>query len=1163
MDLIGTTLSKYEIIERIGRGATAFVYKARNRELEDSLVALKVLHPHQAQTDNFTERFEREARIVSRLSHPHILPIDGYGQDQGLNFMALKYVEGGTLKARLKAGLPTLDEIAHLLDQIGAALDYAHKRGIIHRDVKPSNILLAGNHLYLTDFGLTKVLTEEDDDLTATGMGLGTPTYISPEQGQGEAIDHHADIYSLGIILYQMLTGKPPFTARSPMATIFKHIHSPPRSPLKANPALPATIEPLIYRVLAKSPSDRYHSGAELAQAFRVAMQGEMPDGLPAVTNRAVKPQARPTSLRLSESGSDAISAPSYYLPGTAATFVGRAQEISRIADYLTDSTCRILSVVGPGGIGKTCLAIRAAHVLAGNEAGQAFGHGIYFVALSPLSAVDQLVPAIAAAIKFDFYGGEQSPKEQLLSYVREKEMLLLLDSFEHLLAGVTLVAEILDQAPKVKILVTSRERLNLRDEWVLEISGLSYPDQAGPTGLEQFEAVQLFLQNARRSQPGNPLPEEEITDVIRICQLVEGMPLALELASSWTRLLSCREIVAEIEQNLDFLSTSLQDLPERHRSLRSVFEYSWGMLSEAEQDVFRKLSVFRGGFQREAAEQVAGASLVLLSGLMDKSFMRRMADGQLQIHEVLRQFGEEKLQQDAETLQAARHRHGQYYADFLQKHEKHLREQRQRSALKEMSEEIENILAAWNWMIDQGQTANIGKALDSLYHFYVIRSWLQEGAESFGRAAARVREVEGMMHAFEEESGAIYSRLLVRQGQFYYRLNDYGMARELLQKGMIISQHVNAPAETALSLNSLGNIAYRLGETEEAKLHYAESMAIFQSLDDPWGTAVAKNSLGVVIHELGGQAGHLFEDSLEIFKSLGDRWGMANSLSRLGTVAYAQGRYEEAEQFFEESLAIYAELADQYGIARSLDNLGRLAYATGNYPEARRLYQESLHIFNNIGDRWGQARALSHLGDIARVLSELDSAQDLFRQSLSICQAVDNQREMAVAQSQLGRIAFQGGDFQEARRLYHQSLSICLTIGNHWGILTAFNQLGQVAASMEDFPAARQYFTHAIHTAKEMKALPHILTNLVSMAGLMARTGAQAEAVTLLSVLDEHLEESSEITDEAGHLLAALQDNLPAEAFAEAWQYGQDKLIEDVVKEILAAALPPLALED
>ena len=1176
MNFIGTTLGGYEIIAQIGRGGSALVFKARCKQ-QNRLVALKILAPHHPHTANFSERFAREARIVSQLDHPNILPIEQFGQVEEISYIAMPFIDGGTLKNRLKKSLPGLEETICIIEQIGSALDHAHQRGVLHRDVKPSNILLdQDNIVYLADFGLTKLLDDEEDDLTVTGMGLGTPTYISPEQGQGHPLDHHADIYSLGIVLYEMLTGKPPFKTNSPMATVFKHIHSPPRSPLKNKPDLPLAIEAVIYKVLAKSPTERYHSGAELSRALWRVLSGEDESASQIPIRSTFAPATAENNAENEVDFEQQTVQPiaetclNFTLPLTP--FIGRSQELAEIVDHLDQPDCRLLNLVGPGGVGKTRLMLEAVQQLS-TTADSSFGYdhipftqGIYCVSLSPLNTVDQLVSAIAQALKFNFYhekAGDEPPRRQLLNYLQEKNLLLVLDNMEHLLDGVSLLTEILEYAPGVKFLTTSRQRLNIRDEWVLEISGLRYPEQFQTAAFDSYGAIQLFLQHARRIQVGYTLPEEEIPYLIRICQMVEGLPLALELASSWARLLSCREIAQEIEQSLDFLSTSLYDVPERHRSLRGVFEYSWNRLSEQEQIIFNRLSVFKGGFQREAAQQVAEATLADLSSLLDKSFLRRTTGGHYRTHKVLRQFAAEKLQTNTVEMEEAYNRHAEFYAEFLQQREQRLLDLNQHQTLQEINAEIENIQAAWDWMLQRGRTYLVGQALGCLYNFYAIRSWLQEGVDQFERAANRIRDIEGMMHAFEEGPGTIYSRLLARQGRFYYRLHNYGAARELLQKSITISQHLKADAETAFGLHSLGNVAHRLGDLEEARQHYQDSLTIYRHINHAQGIANSMSSLGVVIHELGGQAKHLYEKSLEIFKNLGDQWGAAGCLNRLGTVALTQGQYAQAERLYEESLAICGELADQFGIARSLINLGRLAYFQGNYTEARRLYQESLTIFSDIGDRLGQATCLANLGDIARVLGEMEKAKELFQKSLEIYQKLDNQREVATGLNKLGRIAQSSGAYEEARQLFHQSLARCLQIGNHWGMINALKNLGDVACADKDFQAARQYFIHALHTATEMKAMPHILTILVSMATLMIEQGDKYQAVETLSLLDDYLRDNKETADQAQNLLNRLKGDLPPDVFAIAWEQGHSKTIEETVETILTTDLSPLAMQN
>ena len=341
---------------------------------------------------------------------------------------------------------------------------------------------------------------------------------------------------------------------------------------------------------------------------------------------------------------------PSDSLPIPPTPFIGRTEELAQIARLLENPICRLLTLVGLGGIGKTRLALQAAT----DQLGE-FAHGVYWVPLALESSADLVVSAIAAAIQLTF-DGQANPKDQLLRYLHRKEMLLVLDDFEHLLhpstalsvgqGGGELLADILRHAPGVTLLVTSRERLNLQGEWMFEVQGLRFPLDETPDGrvAQGYSAFELFEQCVRRAHPGFLLSEREAPCVMRLCQLVEGMPLAIELAAGWMRVTTCEEITQQIEGGLTFLATSLRDVPERHRSMQAVFDHSWSLLSEDEQRVFSRLSIFRGDFSREAAEQIGGASLPILASLVDKSLLRKSTTGRYDMYEFLRQYASEKL---------------------------------------------------------------------------------------------------------------------------------------------------------------------------------------------------------------------------------------------------------------------------------------------------------------------------------------------------------------------------------------------------------------------------------------------------------------------------------------------------------------------------------------
>ncbi len=367
-------------------------------------------------------------------------------------------------------------------------------------------------------------------------------------------------------------------------------------------------------------------------------------------------------------------SDPHFDLPPQATQCFGRQGEIAQITQRLSVPDCRLLTIVGMGGVGKTRLALQVAAEQQG-----AFLNGVCFVPLARVSSPDFLVHALAEALRFTLHR-KDALKKQLLDYLREKELLILLDNFEHLRSGVQLLLEIIQVAPQVKLLVISRERLALREEWLFEIHGLTYPH---PTLLEKmrdleqvtadFGSLQLFLHNATRVQVDFAPSPEEGREIAHICQLVEGMPLGIELASAWIRSLPCREIAREIESNLGFLTTAWSNVPARHQSIRAVFDHSWNSLTAEERRVFRRLSVLEGGFDRQAVAQVAGASLTALSSLVDKSLLQvspdrpGQAESRYNLHELLRQCGGEHLESDPEEKATTRHSHCLHFTGFLQ----------------------------------------------------------------------------------------------------------------------------------------------------------------------------------------------------------------------------------------------------------------------------------------------------------------------------------------------------------------------------------------------------------------------------------------------------------------------------------------------------------------
>jgi len=407
-----------------------------------------------------------------------------------------------------------------------------------------------------------------------------------------------------------------------------------------------------------------------------------------------------------------------YRIPLQPTPLLGRDSELAAMERLFNDKQCRLLTLTGMGGIGKTHLAIEFA-----TRQQPAFPAGVFYVALAPINSADAIVPAVADVFGFVF-SGPSDPKEQLINYLSvqlNQPMLLVLDNLEHLLVqasaegrpvAVELVSEFLQRLPNIKILATSRERLNLQGEWTYELHGLAVPPKEFSDKLEDYSAAALFLQSALRTKADFDLTSKEQTAIIQICQLLDGTPLAIELAAAWVGMLSCQEILEEIHTNIGFLTTSMRDVPERHRSLRATFDHSWKLLSEHERYVLSRLSVFRGGFDRIAAEKIACSTLPLLASLVSKSLVRRIQEGRYDLHEVIRQYAMSRLDEDEERCLESCDLHSEYYLNLASEYEKKLKSASQQAAMHEMTIELDNLRMAWVWGIKRGdQTQQIRNA--------------------------------------------------------------------------------------------------------------------------------------------------------------------------------------------------------------------------------------------------------------------------------------------------------------------------------------------------------------------------------------------------------------------------------------------------------------------
>jgi serine/threonine protein kinase/tetratricopeptide (TPR) repeat protein len=967
--MIGT---RYRLDTLLGEGGMGTVYRGLDTQ-SDQVVAIKLLKPEAARLDSgLIERFAREAEALSHLNHPNIVKVFTTLQEGSQHYIIMEYVGGGSLQDLLRRGDPLpIVRVLTIGLELADALTRSHHLKIIHRDLKPANVLIADDgSVRLTDFGVAQFGAKER--VTQSGVIIGTMDYLCPEVLQGQGLDERADIWAFGVLLFELLTGQRPFTGDT-ISQVITAILTRPLPDLEAlRPETPLALVDLLYRMLEKDPIKRVPSvrlvGAELERILKADVtpfsNAVEIESFPAIALWADNTLIDSTPL---------VARIKNNLPAQATPFVERGPEISTLQSLISDPQSRLITIVAQGGMGKTRLALELGSRFAAENA-PAFPDGIFFVELAPLLSADTIPAAIVDAIGLILPAQGVEPQQHLLNYFAEKRLLLILDNFEHVLDGAAIVSAIIQAESSVKTLVTSRERLNLQGETVLRLEGMAFPKQNAVDNAASYDAVKLFVQSARQLQPTLELADDDLRHVTRICSLVDGLPLGLVLAAAWVETLSLHEIADEIAANLDFLESEARDLPARQRSIRAVFDSSWRLLTDSEQQSMMKLSVFRGGFTRESAQVVAGASLKTLAALVNKSLLRRdPASGRYEIHELVRQYAEALLD-ERRGLDQTRNVHLAHFAALATEAERQLRGERQSEWVQRLTADHDNLRAALTWAYHGGSPAQGLEIAAGLFMFWFRcgyeregLGWVLEGLkQTMGvtvlrangwQTAATLAAVSGEMHSFSpaKQNTIAYAEQLNLKNliamhnyvtQIYFNPDDI-TAFKTVETGIAMLREAGDVEFLTSALGMYADRSRVQADFEKAERLYHEQLECARITKNGLEMAHATLNLGrLAIHRRDYQhAGELLGQALRALRQMAWRLDVAETLIHFGTVQMYQGRYGEAESSLAESVSLWRDIGQWVGTSHALHCLANVKLHQGDDVRAAALIQECFRV--------------------------------------------------------------------------------------------------------------------------------------------------------------------------------------------------------------------------